>query len=183
MHKRRIPLVIGLTLSLVTITGVGVRGVPILPRKHDLPDQVRSLAHLAKMRMDITPLSKLLKDHQVKISRLEKIVHEGLAEAGVKIDPDPKLPRLNLTVMASSDPEIPGAVGVTVLIMVSQHATVHRLDKTFADIPTATIIEHAMAGPDNVDAVVERHVQVTMWVLNTLIQKASRQDPEVEPPS
>ena len=54
MHKRRIPLVIGLTLILVTITGVWARGVPILPREHDLSDQVRTLAHLAKMRMDIT---------------------------------------------------------------------------------------------------------------------------------
>ena len=181
MQKRQIPLVISLALILVTMTGVWVRGVPILPHEPDLPDQALSLAHLTKIRMDITPLAKLLKDNRVKISRLRKIVQEGLAEAGVLVEDDPTLPRLNLTVIASSHPEVPNGVGVTILIMVGQRATIHRLDKVFDDVPTATMVEHAMTTRNNLEKTVAREVFNTTWLLTVAIRKASNVESRTPP--
>ena len=182
MHMRRISSVIGPALILVMGAGLLVNGEPILP-KEQLSDQVRSLAHLKEVRIDITPLPAILTENHVRIPKLDEIVRAGLSREGMRIGDNADLPRVNVTVMAANDPDMPGAVGVTILIMVNQRATVHRLDAVFDEIPTATVVEHAMATPDNVANVVERHLDVALWVLNALIQKASVHQAKTQPPS
>ncbi len=125
----------------------------------------------------------MLTENHVRVTNLDEIVRGGLKREGVTIANDPDLPRVNLTVMASHDPEMPGAIGLTILIMVSQRVTVHRLGQEFADIPTATVVEHAMARPDNVVDVVERHVHDAVWVLDYMIKKASAVQPLEETPA
>jgi hypothetical protein len=185
MHKQQISFVSGLALVLVLVpaTGLWVHGKPILPRQRELSDQALTLADLKRVRIDITPLAEVLKKNRVKITKLENIMRDELARVEVTVGDDRELPRINLTVLGASDPDVADAVGLTIVLMVNQRATVHRLEQTFDDVPTATLLEHAMAQTDQVAGAVERELLDAMWLLRTLIRQASARKSQTRPAS
>ena len=169
MSAKRVA-VIGITL-IGFVVGIGVAG-PVLPRLPELTDQVKSMADLKRIRIDITPIPELVERSGTTAEQVEKTVRDRLAGAGLEVEDDAKLPRVNLTVMVAQEPDQPKAVGLAVVIMVYQNATVHRIDRKL-DVPTNTVIRHVLTSRSKLADAVARETRTAVELLIDTVRSAT----------
>ena len=158
-RRRLITVCIGLSVTV----GWACRAAPVFPAGAVVPDSVRSLAGLERVRLDV-------KDNPLGLTRLG-VTREGVAarsrsalgQAGIEVIEDPDLPLLSLLIWTVEEQRVPDAVAFNVLIEVEQPAHLPRVDRTLR-VPTFTYCVLGMdrtshvgdAVMDTVGAVVQR---------------------------
>ena len=112
-----------------------------------LPGEVRSLAHLERVRFVVDPLPKMIYDAGVRMDRARKSWTEKLIEAGIVVVDDADAPKLRLTVVSKTDETVEGAVAYVMLLTLEQSVHIPRIDAN-VQIPTWTGVDVFLRAED-----------------------------------
>lgn len=115
--------------GLVTLAG------PMVPARHEMPGEVRSLAELAEVRLDVRPVADLIRADGTEEDDIRSQLSEALRGAGIEVVDDADAPALALLVLAVDEPKVPGGVGYCLLLEVAQEVRIERLAES---MPTPT---------------------------------------------
>ncbi len=132
--------------ALVCLT-LGAMAAPITYRPMVLPDAIRSMAELERVRVVVEPMSPEFQDLGLTPPRLRIQITHSLERAGIEVvtdddlKPGEKVPLIALHGSLSRDPSVQDATGVLIIIKLEQHAHIKRLDEEMI-VPTAFAWSH-----------------------------------------
>lgn len=165
----RLRSVVGV-LILVTVAAGVVMAAPILPRKPQLPDEVRCLTGLKRVSIAIDPLPQELVAAKVGADRLQAVLREELVRAGFEVVDENITPRLIVQCFTVVDPANPETIGVTTLLGVNQEVLLKRLDQEMT-LPVATVVTTAMGKRSDLPRVAESEVRRVVSMLETFVAR------------
>lgn len=123
---KRIPLraaVILLSFALIAVTAA-----PLLPSRPALADDVRSMADLERVVLEIVTMPPPLREAGIVAAHIRKRWRVKLAEAGIEVV-EYDAPTLRLQVQHLVDEDVPDAAGLLALLTLSQEVSITRLDE------------------------------------------------------
>lgn len=132
---------IRIACSLVPIaavmTGLALAS-PMGPVRRYLPDEIRSLANLKRVRIDVRPPQGALANSDLTIERFEEALTRHLDRVGIKIDDDPELPKLVLATVGVETEHHPEMLAWNLVIAVHQRVLLRRAGQELT-VPTASM--------------------------------------------
>jgi len=137
-------VLVGLILVLMV---VAIQAAPILPQCLRLANEIRCLATISKVSIEIEPLPQLLLDAGVSSGRLEGVIRARLKAASIEVSQEDVMPRLVLKCVVVTDPAMPDAIAVILFLDVQQKVDLLRLNKQMV-LPTATLLGSAQTKRD-----------------------------------
>ena len=102
-----------------------------------LSGEVRSLAHLNKVRLIVERLPPAIYDAGIRVDRVGKSWKERLVEAGIAVVDDADAPSLRVMVVAATDETVKDAIAYSLIITLEQPVQIPRIDLNVR-IPTWT---------------------------------------------
>lgn len=155
--------VLGLALCL--------RAGPMLPRPGDLPDEVRCLADIRTLSIEIVPLPPgITQQPATLIERIEQVVQRH----GFEVVEPPHTPRLALQCMVIRDEDTaPGVVAVTAILAVHHRVRLYRLEADMT-LPVATVVTTGVGAAGKVADLVAEQTDVAAGLFVRSVEQASR---------
>lgn len=165
MKRRLIVAVLSLaTCMIVLLAGAA----PILPTPH-VPDNVRSLAKLDRLRLEIAHVAAELKDAGLDPQELEHEWRRELREAGIDIVEDEDAPRLWFVANVLNDDSVPEAIAISAILGFDQTIHVPRLGRPLT-LPTYT---QQYLGMSSKEKLQEEHVRLLKTTMDRFIARVS----------
>ena len=165
-HLTKLCSVIGIGVMLaITIT---IGAAPILPGRDKIPDELRCLANITSVSTVIDEVVGI----KIPNEKLLRKFHRTLKNEGFEINDDQETPRLALQYIAARDPDIPGALGVTIIIAVHQRVDLHRMEETMA-LPVASIVLATLGKEDQLEELVDHEIERAVQRLKIYVTRAS----------
>ena len=134
-----------LTPSIVIIAlAVVAWAAPVAPRSAELPDEVKAVAGLERLRMQVLALPEVVRDAGLTEQDLEKQLRGLLLDAGFElVDDDAEEetppPAVILYVQpAEADTDLRDVIAFGVFLEVKELARIHRIEQDLT-LPTATL--------------------------------------------
>ncbi|MAE63829.1 MAG: hypothetical protein CMJ18_06110 [Phycisphaeraceae bacterium] len=123
---------------LAFVLGWTAHGGAIMPKRisPDLPEEIRSLAGIDRVRLTIADLPDSLKKRGLKKAALRRRYVDRLERLGITVGDDEDLPRFNIWLKQFGQDRQDGTVGFVSVISVYQSVRVHRLGRDMF-VPTA----------------------------------------------
>ena len=137
MRKINRRIVLGLLLALVAGLSLAVWAGPVLMNPAPkLPDQVRSLAQVERVRIGIDSIPGAVDKMGITADLIREQWRESLTDAGYEVvESDVDAPKVNLRIMYLSDPIVPDAGAYTCVLTVEQAAKIGSADEPL-HVPT-----------------------------------------------
>ena len=118
---------------------VGGTAAPMMPGRLAMNDEMRSLAAIRVVRLEIGGFGQPLEDAGLESSDIRRSWRAALATAGIEVvsarDEAADAPRLEVGGWSTGDERVPDGVGFTLFMKLIQSAHVDRLDETLT-VPT-----------------------------------------------
>ena len=118
-----------LATNLLLVVALCAVAAPMMPRKRELPHDVRSLADLKQINLVVPDMPAQLTQAGINQSHIEEVWRSRLTRAGIELATGPDVPQLKLRVEFVEDPDVPDAAGMIGFITLVQAVTITRLDE------------------------------------------------------
>ena len=128
-------------VSLAICTAITVLSVaaPSLPKPHIVAEEILSTAQIQAVQLDVGPLPNELTKVGITTETIRTLGEEMLDAEGYIVDRSKASPRLVVTILAATTPEIKEGISLIAMIDVYQNVSVHRIDMDLT-VPTMTIV-------------------------------------------
>lgn len=123
------------TLMVAGAIGLSAWAAPILPRRSTLSDTDRSLAGLKRIELIVEDLPAQIKGVGLTAELLRKMIAKDLEAAGYQTTDTKRVSKLGVRVSAVTDPNVPGGIAFSVVMVLYQRVKIERLDRTLF-VPT-----------------------------------------------
>ena len=142
------PRTIGLAASVMSVTGaltwVCVAG-PALPVKPLVTEEVYSLGHLEKVKVEVKVLSKLAELAALDLQQIKREMTDQLVDGNINVvDEGNQVPTVSLVIMTNTDSRFDGITSVTYHISLEQVVLVRRLEREVV-APTYALVHGILA--------------------------------------
>lgn len=144
----------GAALVLI-LAGLSVWAAPLLPQRLHLTDEIRSLARLERVELNIAHISPTLREVGVDAIAVRESWKQRLEDAGVAIEESDDLPKLQLVGTALLDKGTPDSIGYCFIISLEQGVEVDRLNQKLS-LPTWTGVYTGMKHSDEIAEELDR---------------------------
>lgn len=156
MRKFRRWIEVALLSALLAGLSLAVRAAPVLPLAPKLPDQMRSLAAVQRLRIAVDPLPPPLQKIGITGESIRQRWRDHLAEAGYKVaDPNDDAPKLNLRIMYLTDPDVAGAIAYACVLTLEQSARIGLAEEPL-NVPTFLTVVMGLEAEERVKSSVYR---------------------------
>ena len=136
MQKINRRIVLGFVSAFVAGLSLAVWAGPLLLNKPELPDQIRSLAQVERVRIGIDSIPGPVAKMGITDESIRDKWRTALTDAGYEVvEPDADGPKVNLRIMYLSDPIVPDAGAYTCVLTVEQAAKIGSADEPL-HVPT-----------------------------------------------
>ena len=115
-------------LTVLNLLAAVVWAGPMLFEKKKLPDDVRSLALIEELRLEIEPFPGEMVDIGVKHEPLRKLWSDRLVEAGYEITEEKDTPQIRVQMTFTRDDRVKNGLGFSVVFMLAQPITVEGIE-------------------------------------------------------
>lgn len=159
--------------GVVSLVAAWTDAGPFAPAPPRVPEEALSLSGLTRFQLGTIPLTPLLREADVKVESLVKLIARQLQQEGISLGEDPLLPRLSLVILTDTNPDQRGAVSLTTIMAVHQKAHINRIDRSLT-VPTATTGNTALTTRKGLSDAVEQSVQRAVQTLLDYMNWVSR---------
>ncbi|MAE66481.1 MAG: hypothetical protein CMJ18_19605 [Phycisphaeraceae bacterium] len=157
----------GIVLCLIIAASIGA--APVFQRRAELPGELQSLASLHELAIVIDHTIGRVMDEYT----LRKRFSAALRRSGFKVVEGTAPPRVALQYIVTTEPDMPGVIGLTTILAVHQGVTLRRLEKDLT-VPVASLVHATLCREKDLDATMEREIQTATDRLADYVKQASK---------
>ena len=169
-------------LSQAVVVCVLLTSTPSIPAAPYLPDmvkpgdEVRSLAHLTKVRLEARQYAQELIDEGLTGAVIAEQARKQMLDRfeKVKVVDDPDAPLLQIEVYGGTESAVPGALTFLISVKLVQVAHVARTDETL-NVPTYTMIRGGVDTLERARRATEREIRTVLETFLTDRKRATRE--------
>ena len=155
MQRTRGVLTCGVATTIAALA-IAIHAVPILPGIQAMPGELRSLAHMDEVSIQVEKLPDDLRRTDLTRKKLEDITTDQLRAAGIRVRKG-IYPRLTLRCFAAAKSDD------TIVFFIDVHQKVELLRlKQRMVVPTSTVAKFAQIGPDERADIAEQLCQLAV---------------------
>ena len=118
---------------------------PALPVRPLVTDEIYSLGHLEKVKVEVEVLSKLSELDSLDLQQIKMEITDRLVDGNINVvDEGDHVPTVSLVIMANTDRRFEGVTSVTYHISLEQVALIRRLEREVV-VPTYALVHGILA--------------------------------------
>ncbi|MAE62725.1 MAG: hypothetical protein CMJ18_00510 [Phycisphaeraceae bacterium] len=160
---------------LVAALPVVIIAAPLLPTRSVIPDEVRSLARIDEVGLEVWRLPRSLRGAGVDERRIRSILERGLNDAGIRVTQDHTTPRIVVKFWPATDSKLPDVIAIVLTLDIHQRIAMMRLDQEQMTLPTTSVIARAITTKDKRGGVLMKKVgDATDLLVNALTEATNR---------
>jgi len=159
-------------LGSIALLTVMLPAAPILPTRRNLPDEIRCLVGIDRVRLEIAPISAQMRGVGVSQEKINGIIRKGITGSDIRIVSDEDAPMLSVTLWPMHTPDLPKVFAVVVMIDIQQRVALLRRDGDKMTLPTTSIMARNIGRMRQRGRILEDSCRTAVQLLVTTLRQA-----------
>jgi len=162
----------GVAVVLVALTSWLCTAAPIVPERRRVTNEIRSLAGIAEVEVEVDSASSVLAEMKYPVDRMKKRTADLLAEHGIMAVTDSAAPILNLVLLTETSQDHPEMVSFTYHLSLEQDVVLERLNEKIL-VPTYALVHGSLTTREKLTQTIDELLPVVIRHFASRVQVAS----------